>query len=306
MKFSIFKIIFCLLVVPLFVLLFAFHVHIPILPRYPIHLTVYNVIFILLFFHGYFFATGVRLYSAIWTFGGKISLFKGCMIGQQALFYFFAIPTTVGYEVARYAKVVSVATHISKTKVMSAVFLDRMVGALASLLLFLVFAPQLLRVIHYSRLVILLLVSIVLILGLVMIVSTQVRAWLSRFIKVVYTSKGKMLILLVLGIMAQLLQAYMLYWGVSQLWHISVSFSKMIAIQSLGNLVSILPVSAAGIGMSEVGVFTVALLLGYNASVAGLISALLYFSKLLGAFEGGAIEFIEGGVRLMKLKNRMP
>ena len=65
-------------------------------------------------------------------------------------------------------------------------------------------------------------------------------------------------------------------------------------IQSIANMGTLIPLSFAGLGGNEAGQAAVAMMLGYGVGVAVFLAFALYSCKLVGAIEGGMIEWFEG------------
>ena len=76
----------------------------------------------------------VRMHITLGIFGIPISSFQAQRIHLQSVFYYFALPMTVGLEVSRFAKVrYLVGDGVSGLTLGSALLLDRLIGAVAAL-----------------------------------------------------------------------------------------------------------------------------------------------------------------------------
>lgn len=243
----------------------------------------------------YLFAIRMRVVLRI--FGIQISSFQAQRIHLQSVFYYFALPMTVGLEAARFAKIRStVGGDVQILALGSALLADRLIGALMALVLALVLLPFMSFMIRPQWDAYSLGVTIIGCSGLILLMCLHrgVRAYLREASRLIYADRRGLWVALMVSTATHLSFAFGIYLAAigSQ---IEITFPQALFAISAAMLFVVLPISFAGISPVEAAAVGLLLSLGIPADQALLFAAILYFAKLIAAFEGGGWELYDGG-----------
>jgi uncharacterized membrane protein YbhN (UPF0104 family) len=239
----------------------------------------------------------IRMRKVLDVFGIKISWLQSLKIHLQSMFYFFVLPMTVGLEAARFAKIRStVGGDVQILALGSALLADRLIGALMALVLALVFLPFMSFMIRpqwdaHSLGVIIIGCS-----GLIVLMCLHrgVRAYFREAARLIYADRRGLWVALMVSTATHLSFTFGIYLAAigSQ---IEITFPQALFAISAAMLFVVLPISFAGISPVEAAAVGLLLSLGIPADQALLFAAILYFAKLIAAFEGGGWELYDGG-----------
>lgn len=238
-----------------------------------------------------------RMQIILKVFGITISRLQSLRIHLQSVFYFFALPMTVGLEAARFAKVKHIVGSDAQVFTLgSALLADRLIGAIVALILAAVLLPFMNLMIlsqwdAYS--------SLALVIGgggliLIMYLHKGVRSHLREAVRLTHSGRKGLWLALMVSISTHLVFAFGVYIATIGA-HLEITFPQTLFAISAAMLFVIFPISFAGISPVEAATFGVLLSLGMSVDQALVFVFISYFAKLIAAFEGGGWELYEGG-----------
>lgn len=241
----------------------------------------------------------LRFRISLWTFGVCIPTRHAARIAMQSLFYFF-VPLSAGTEVCRWIKVRAMVPDSSQLAVIASVTFDRLMAALACLVIsstcfFLVDlrglhgSPTSLRSAEPWK------IAIAILFLLAFIVMAMRRSWRSVRVRRLIELGGSRLlrgatVAMTMSIAVQILTVLAL-WLFSRWLGIELSLAGIALGATGGALAQILPISLAGAGPAEIGSALLFHAAGATPEQAVLLATLLYLCKLVGAIEGGILEW---------------
>jgi hypothetical protein len=242
----------------------------------------------------YYFIFSIRLKISMTTIAKtKLTLMRGLAISLQALFYLCTIPTTAGYEAARFSKVFSACPSVSKITLSKAVLADRAAGLFSSLLLVGILLPlisfQCPASFHVNKPTLITLILIFCCVTSAIFLSNKFKKILLSIMAVFYANFSAMPALTLFSVIPQLLQTVIIAW-VLHVINLPFTWQDLLFIQAISNLAGVLPISLGGIGANEGAGFSAASILGYSSTAIFAIVFSLYITKLIGAVLGGVIE----------------
>jgi uncharacterized membrane protein YbhN (UPF0104 family) len=241
------------------------------------------------------FATRMQLVLRL--FDVRIAWLPALRIHLQSMFYFFALPMTVGLEIARFIKIRQLQPGATMLQMSSALLIDRLLGAGSALVVGLLCLPFV---------------------NLNAPVTVPAWGWLAAAGGALAVAGGAALLVprsrQLIGDAWRLLSGrgpgIVGLFAVSLIMHVifaagvhvlaaglglPLAFVDTLFAVAGGLLLVAIPVSLAGLGPAEVGAAGLLLMMGYAPTVALVAGALPYLARLLGALEGAAWEFAESG-----------
>jgi SAM-dependent methyltransferase len=253
-----------------------------------------------------FFAARMR--SALRVFGMTLGLRDALRVHLQSVFYFFALPMTIGLEVARFAKFrVLLGAEAPAGGLTYALIADRLLGALAALLI----VGSLIPFVQFSgiqwqsagdwapwaaaALVLFLLAS----------ASARVRTHATDLLKMLRSEHRSLWASFGISVATHCgfgLAIYLAARGVG----IAIDPVQTLFAVSAAMLFVVVPVSFAGVSPVEAANLGVLLGMGLPIEQAGLFAFLVYLAKLVAAIEGAAWEIAEGGRGFVALARKLP
>lgn len=246
----------------------------------------------------------VRMQVAMRAFGIALTVGQALRVHLQSMFYFFALPMTVGLEVARFTKIRNlVGDRASTGSLTYALLADRFVGAVAALIL----AVATLPFVEFSGLVrwgvdwtwILAGVAAI---GVVVLLSIhgRIRRHLAEVLELCRSGRRGLWASLAVAILTHCCFAMGIYLAARGA-NVEIGFLKALFAISAAMLFVVLPVSFAGVSPVEAAGLGVLVGMGIPVEQAAIFVLLSYLAKLVAAFEGGAWEIAEGGGHAMRL-----
>lgn len=245
----------------------------------------------------------VRMHMVLGLFGIPISSFEAQRIHLQSVFYYFALPMTVGLEISRYMKVKAIVGDDVRPMVLgSALLADRVIGTFAACTIAAVMFPfsSLIALAQWDLHWALLLPIALAAAAAASVFRRQILDHLREMIALLRASRRHLLVAFVISVLTHVLFACGAYAG-AQAFSLQISFEQTLLAVSLAMLFVILPVSFAGISPVEAASFGLLIAFGLPQDEALLFVVMIYFAKLIAAVEGACWEFIEGGHAFAKL-----
>lgn len=237
-----------------------------------------------------------RMQLVLRLFGIRIGWLDALRIHLQSMFYFFALPMTVGLELSRFLKIRQVQPSATVVQASSALLLDRLLGAGSAL------------------------VTAVLCLPFVRAgVALDLPGWgwpvaalsaLASATAILLWPRARRLLADawrlahgrwrgLAGLFALSMAMHGLFAGgvllVAKGLGLPLAFADTLLAVAGGMLLVAVPVSFAGLGPAEAGAAGLLVAMGYALPVALAASALPYLMRLAGALQGAAWELIESG-----------
>jgi uncharacterized membrane protein YbhN (UPF0104 family) len=240
----------------------------------------------------------VRMQLAMRAFGIALGTLQSLRIHLQSIFYFFALPMTVGLEVARFAKIRNAAQVTPASGPLTlALVADRLIGATSALAL----AAVLLPVVGFNAAIRwddaapwLIAAACVLVIGAFAFSRKLVRHRLAQITELLRRSGPGMWACFAVAILTHACFALGVYLA-AQAAHVDITLVQTMFFVSAAMLFVVLPVSLAGVSPVEAAGFGVLVGLGIAPQHAAVAVVIAYLAKLIGAFEGAAWEIYEGG-----------
>jgi uncharacterized membrane protein YbhN (UPF0104 family) len=252
----------------------------------------------------------VRMQAALRVFGIALTVAQALRVHLQSIFYFFVLPMTVGLEVARFTKIRNLLGDTAGVGALTyALLADRLVGALAALVLALVVWPfvefkSLVRwggssawfMLAGAGLAIIVLFSI----------RRRIRAHLMEVLELVRSGRRGLWASFGVSIITHCCFAFGIYLAAAGA-NLEIGFLQALFAISAAMLFVVFPISFAGVSPVEAAGLGVLVGMGIPVDQAAIFVLLSYLAKLVGAFEGAAWEIYEGGhgaSRLFLVKDR--
>jgi hypothetical protein len=245
----------------------------------------------------------VRMLMVLGMFGIPISSFQAQRIHLQSVFYYFALPMTVGLEISRYAKVKAVVdADVRPMALGSALLADRVIGLLAATVIAASLFPfsPLIALVQWNFPLALIPPIFLTFAAVALFFRRQIVDHIYRMLALLRASKGHLLAVLIISVLTHVFFAFGAYAG-AQAFSLQISFGQALLAVSLAMLFVILPVSFAGISPVEAASFGLLMTFGVPKEEALLFAVITYFAKLIAAVEGACWEFLEGGSAFAKL-----
>ena len=238
----------------------------------------------------------IRFHVSLWTLSIHIPARRSALIALQSLFYFFFIPMSAGTELSRWLKVKSAAPQAKHFAVMTAIVLDRATAVIACFAISLVSLSSVelhgVQVTDVSKWPV---HPVIVFLGASLsgFFFAQRVGWITRIKSALHEAKSRLwrglTTATAISITIQLFAALEL-WLLAQWLGINIGFAPIALGVTGGALASVVPISLAGAGSAELGAGLLFAAVGATAEEAVVLTTLLYFTKLLGALQGGVLE----------------
>ena len=227
-------------------------------------------------------------------------------IHLESMFYFFAVPMTVGLEVARFVKIRAIDPQASKAGLTAALLLDRLLGAGSALAVAVLCLPLVRTRIPFetSPAWILSALGAAAALGLGLLLWRRSRGWLAQSWRLTQGRRLGLVALFVLSMAMHVLFAAGVQFA-ARAFGLPVSLADTVFAVAGGMLLVAVPVSLAGLGPAEAGAAGLFVALGYTPAVALTAGALPYLARLVAALEGGALELVESGTATVSATRRL-
>lgn len=239
------------------------------------------------------FAARMRLLLRL--FKMKIGWIAAIRIHFQSLFYYFAVPMTVGLEISRFMKIQAIDPPASKSGLAAALLIDRCIGALAALALALLCLPELTfaSALPIQPRWLWTALSAGPVVALIMAALPASRRWLTKFWDLTDGRRKGLLLAFGLGLLMNIVFGFAIELAAIGLG-MKISLIDALFAVSGGMLLVAIPVSLAGLGPAEAGTAGLLLLLGYDVRHAVTVAILPYLARLVAAVQGGVWEFFDG------------
>lgn len=240
------------------------------------------------------FAARMRFLLKLWNV--RIGWIAAIRIHFQSLFYFVAVPMTVGMEISRFIKIRAVDPSVSKAALAVALLVDRVIGALAALAVALLCLPGLKfgaappiapRWLWVG-------LATALVMALIALAWPASRRQLSKVWAVTLGRRKGLLAALALGLVMNVVFGFAIELAAISLG-VKISFLDTLFAVSGAMLLIAIPASFAGLGPADAGAAGLLMLLGYDVRSAVIVGVLPYAGRLIAAAQGGAWEFFDGG-----------
>ena len=236
----------------------------------------------------------------------RIGWLAALRIHLQSMFYFFAVPMTVGLEIARFVKIRAIDPQASKAGLTTALLLDRLLGAGSALAVAVLCLP-LVRTripIDLPPAWVALGLGAAAALGLGLLLWPRFRGWLAQVWQLTRGRRLGLAALFVLSMAMHVLFAAGVQFA-ARAFGLPVSLADTVFAVAGGMLLVAVPVSLAGLGPAEAGAAGLFVAFGYAPAVALTAGALPYLARLVGALEGGLWEIVESGTATISVTRRL-
>jgi glycosyltransferase 2 family protein len=238
----------------------------------------------------------LRMQLVLQLFALRIGWFAALRIHLQSVFYFFALPMTVGLEIARLIKIRQIQSGATVMQISSALLLDRLLGAgsaFAVVILCMPFvnAPIVPDVPSWAWLMGM---ALSVATCLIVVVSPWGRAQLAKFLGLVQGRWVGLAALFLFSMVMHVVFAAGVQFAARGL-DLPISLLNTLVAVAGGMLLLVVPVSLAGLGPAEAGAAGLLFAMGYSPAIALAVGVLPYLARLVGALEGAVWEFVEVG-----------
>ena len=252
----------------------------------------------------------VRMQVALSAFGVPLGLAQALRVHLQSMFYFFVLPMTVGLEVSRFTKIRNmIGARASASALTYALLADRVVGALAALILVLALLPfvEIVGLVRWGG------TSTWIWLGVaaagvaaLLLSHGRIRAHLRQVLELCLSGRRGLWASLAIALVTHCSFAFAVHLAAAGA-NVEITFVQTLFAVSAAMIFVVIPVSFAGVSPVEAAGLGVLVGLGIPVEQAAIVVLMSYLAKLVAAFEGGAWEVYEGGGHLSRLlagKNR--
>lgn len=237
-----------------------------------------------------------RMRVALRAFSIDVSFYQAQRIHLQSMFYFFVLPMTVGLEAARFGKIKYLLNaQASAIGLASSLLVDRLIGALAAVLLAIAVWPMMdFRIpLSWHQDGLLPWVAVGLVAVIAVPIGRKVLRFVPSFSAVAKPSIHQLNAAMAVALITHLLFALGVY--VAALGaNLKIDFAQTLFVISASMIFVVLPVSFAGAGPVEGAGLAVLIAMGLPLEEALLFIMIAYIAKLIAALEGGVWEFIDG------------
>jgi uncharacterized membrane protein YbhN (UPF0104 family) len=240
------------------------------------------------------FAARMRLVLGVWDV--RIDWISAVRIHFQSLFYFVAVPMTVGMEISRFIKIRTIDPSVPKAALAGTLLIDRVIGALAALGVALLCLPWL----KFDTALPIAPHWLWIGLATVLVLALTALAWPASWrligkLRVVTQGRQKgLLAALALGLVMNVVFSFAIELAAIGLGA-KISFLETMFAVSASMLLIAIPVSFAGLGPADAGAAALLITLGCDVRSAVIVGVLPYAGRLIAAVQGGVWEFFDGG-----------
>ena len=246
----------------------------------------------------------MRMQLVLRVFGVALTTGQSLRVHLQSTFYFFVLPMTVGLEMARFTKIRNLVGDRATTGALTyALLVDRLVGALAALILTLVLLlfVELKGLVRWGGSAPWLLGGIAAI-GVVVLLSVRrrIHQHVKEVLGLIRSGHRGLWASLIVAILTHCCFAFGIYLAAVGV-NVQIGFILTLFTISAAMLFVVFPVSFAGVSPVEGAGLGVLLAAGIPVNQAAIFVLLSYLAKLVAAFEGGGWEIYEGGRHASRL-----
>lgn len=245
---------------------------------------------------------GLRLWQTLRPFGSTFGRRPAIALHLKSLFYFFFVPFNVGLEVSRFVKIRQLDPHMASRRVVVALLLDRIWGVLAAALvvlpsLFLV-GPKVLGDRFGELFAAGLLLTGAISLGVWLVARKRDFAKAREALCAIRQLRSGLPAILTTSLSAHLsVCAAVSFFAVAL--GIDIGVAEVWFAVSAALLTMVLPASLLGVSAAEFTGAGILIALGLSSGDALVLALAPYLGRLLGAFQGGVIEFLHDGRALL-------
>lgn len=233
-------------------------------------------------------------------FAMKIKHLDAMKVHLQSLFYFLLIPMPVAVDVSRYQKIRKSIRNAEFKQVSASVITDRLIGLIGAFVVILLSLPFMYAQLNAELLnanILLLMFVVTSLLLLATFIRLRGDARIASALNNLLTllgSKGTVVgIAVLVSVVINIIVACAVY-----LFACAVGLKVDLSVIIIGSAVSlfgmIVPVSFAGIGISEALAGGTFVLFGAAPLDATYLALAGYFSRVVGGLQGGAWEIFDG------------
>jgi uncharacterized membrane protein YbhN (UPF0104 family) len=241
---------------------------------------------------------GIRMKKLLQMVGVDITLLTSYKINLETLFYSVFIPSQLGAEAIKFAKILKLNTSFEKNNILLGLILDKLIGFGTFLFLSLISFFALRDTIgtfidSFKANLYFLSLAIFLILTLSFIVIKILFKNISRLSP--FGAKNKISLTascIIISITMQLLMCFSLFFAAKS-FNINICFTKVVFVLSTSLCFQILPISIAGIYVSEAAGIFMYLALGLTRPESLVLVASNYLFRIINSLIGGVFEFEE-------------
>lgn len=245
---------------------------------------------------------GLRLWQTLRPFGSSFGRRPAVALHLKSLFYFFFVPFNVGLEVSRFVKIRQLDPHIASSRVVIALLLDRIWGVLAAALvvlptLFLV-GPKVLGDRFAGLLAAGFLLTSSVGLGVWLVARRRGYAKAREALRAIQELRSGLHGILTTSLFAHLSVCAAVSFFALALG-IDIGVAEVLFAVSVALLTMVVPASLLGVSAAEFTGAGILIALGLSSGDALVLALAPYLGRLLGAFQGGVIEFLHDGRALL-------
>ena len=257
-------------------------------------LSLRETVYAILLFQLAFLMSAARMNGCLRGFDITVGVAATLRIYYQSIFYFFFLPTGVGMEIARFAKIKATNPRVSSSLLATAVVADRGFGVFSSA----VVAGLLLPFVNFVGRTPAVRVDMALVFAAVLAILASLLAWrfLPRLRRYFYdiashliTKWHLVLTLMLWSLSINLVMGGSLYFA-GQASGIEIGLKEVVFGLCVSNFALLVPISFAGLSGVEVASAMIFSILGLALPEAVTIAFAGYLLKLMGAVQGGSWE----------------
>lgn len=252
----------------------------------------------------------LRMRQALHAFRIEIGFMQAMRVHLQSMFYFFALPMTVGLEIARFTKIRNAARDQPNAAPLTlALLADRMLGALAALALGSALLPFMTMHADVAWNATWAACAIA-----AAVIAPLAWPWARRRFGDRLRASTAMLKSAGPGLLAASATAIATHavfaaavWLAARAAHVEITFMQTLFFVSAAMLFVVIPLSFAGVSPVEAAGFGILVAMGIAPQEAGIVVLMTYLAKVVAAFEGAAWEMYEGGwdaLRMLSSTNK--
>jgi uncharacterized membrane protein YbhN (UPF0104 family) len=243
----------------------------------------------------------LRLVQLLRIFRSRVEFWRTFRINMQALFYFLAVPTSAGMEAVRFARLRTLAANATGAEIASTLVLDRVIGAVAALVvfamsgIFVVARPH--GTFSLNLATVAALVTVCAALPIALFLSRRLRELASELAATMARSVQQLAAIVALGIGIQVISVLAVHLGA-----VALGANLPLAATAWGvmggTVIMVIPLSFAGLGPAEIGAAGLLLAIGVEPGSAAVVVIIAYLGRVIGGLQGAVFEILESGANL--------
>lgn len=243
----------------------------------------------------------LRLRATLTAFRIRLGSGQAFVIHLRSLFYFFFVPLSIGYEVARYLAVRRIDSSVGMKQIVLALLMDRVLGLFAALVAMASLAPLVLPAVPWPTpdpTLMLAGAGFAAGLGVLLLAHGSLRRRVLEVIVTLGRSWRRLVVPALLSLTALALVCASVYvFAVGS--GLLVGWAQVAFALSASLLGMAVPLSLLGVTLGEAAGAGTLALVGLSPGEAVLLASVAYCGRLLGAVQGAAIELLgdAGGIR---------